>query len=193
MRPSTTTHGWSRSLPSREAVPHTAAWEEEEEVRDELWREAARHGMIGFEVPNEFGGLGPNNFCVQHGDRRAGRVHLCRKSQLILELISPMDRLDRARSGRGRAGGAWSPDRRGCPSSLAGEARRARRSSIRIPPGPRTCSGCWSSDASGGRRDPSGSGRRSRTRGCRRGARARGSRRQCRGRGPGGCRRVACE
>jgi alkylation response protein AidB-like acyl-CoA dehydrogenase len=46
----------------REAVPHTEAWEDAGIVPRSFWEEAARHGMVGFEVPEEYGGLGLKDF-----------------------------------------------------------------------------------------------------------------------------------
>jgi alkylation response protein AidB-like acyl-CoA dehydrogenase len=46
----------------REAVPHTEAWEQAGIIPREFWTEAARHGMVGFEVPEEYGGLGLRDF-----------------------------------------------------------------------------------------------------------------------------------
>jgi len=51
-----------KSFLSREAVPYTEAWEEAGLVPREFWIEAARHGMVGFEVPEQFGGLGLKDF-----------------------------------------------------------------------------------------------------------------------------------
>jgi acyl-CoA dehydrogenase len=51
-----------RSFLTREAVPHTEAWEEAGMVPRAFWTEAARHGMVGFEVPEEYGGLGLRDF-----------------------------------------------------------------------------------------------------------------------------------
>ncbi len=51
-----------RSFLTREAVPHTEAWEEAGMVPRAFWTEAARHGMVGFEVPEQYGGLGLRDF-----------------------------------------------------------------------------------------------------------------------------------
>jgi acyl-CoA dehydrogenase len=51
-----------RSFLRAEAAPHADAWEEAGEVPRAFWREAARHGMVGFEVPERYGGLGVSDF-----------------------------------------------------------------------------------------------------------------------------------
>jgi alkylation response protein AidB-like acyl-CoA dehydrogenase len=51
-----------RSFLRREAAPHSDAWEEAGMVPREFWREAASHGFVGFEVPEEFGGAGLRDF-----------------------------------------------------------------------------------------------------------------------------------
>ncbi len=46
----------------REAVPHVEEWEAAGIVPREFWRRAAAQGMVGFEVPEEFGGAGLADF-----------------------------------------------------------------------------------------------------------------------------------
>jgi alkylation response protein AidB-like acyl-CoA dehydrogenase len=46
----------------REAAPHADAWESAGMVPREFWAEAARHGMVGFEVPEQYGGAGTADF-----------------------------------------------------------------------------------------------------------------------------------
>jgi acyl-CoA dehydrogenase len=46
----------------RAAAPHADAWEAAGEVPREFWLDAAKQGMVGFEVPEEYGGLGLEDF-----------------------------------------------------------------------------------------------------------------------------------
>ncbi len=45
-----------------EAAPNADAWEEAGLVPREFWLDAAKQGMVGFEVPEEYGGLGIDDF-----------------------------------------------------------------------------------------------------------------------------------
>lgn len=51
-----------RAFLTREAVPHTEAWEEAGMVPREFWKQAAAHGFVGFEAPEELGGAGLRDF-----------------------------------------------------------------------------------------------------------------------------------
>jgi alkylation response protein AidB-like acyl-CoA dehydrogenase len=46
----------------REAVPHADAWEEAGMVPRAFWEAAAAQGLVGFEAPEELGGLGLRDF-----------------------------------------------------------------------------------------------------------------------------------
>jgi alkylation response protein AidB-like acyl-CoA dehydrogenase len=47
---------------SREAAPHTERWEKEGIVDRQIWLEAGKHGLLGFDVPEEYGGPGISDF-----------------------------------------------------------------------------------------------------------------------------------
>jgi acyl-CoA dehydrogenase len=51
-----------RTFIEREAVPNGDRWEAEGMVDREFWRRAAAAGFVGFEVPEEFGGVGVRDF-----------------------------------------------------------------------------------------------------------------------------------
>src|ERR1700736_510211 len=51
-----------RAFLKRAAVPHTAAWEENGLVDRSFWLGAAAAGFVGFEAPEEFGGLELRDF-----------------------------------------------------------------------------------------------------------------------------------
>ncbi|HKT00621.1 MAG TPA: acyl-CoA dehydrogenase family protein [Rugosimonospora sp.] len=51
-----------RAFLAREAVPHHAAWEEAGLVDRDVWRKAGAAGLLGTDVPEEFGGGGQRDF-----------------------------------------------------------------------------------------------------------------------------------
>lgn len=48
----------ARAFFEKECAPHTDEWEKDGKVSREAWRQAGAHGLIGWAVPEEFGGLG---------------------------------------------------------------------------------------------------------------------------------------
>src|SRR5690606_26108620 len=46
----------------KEGVPHTQEWEQAGMVDRAFWRKAAEQGMVGFAVPEEYGGAGLDDF-----------------------------------------------------------------------------------------------------------------------------------
>jgi alkylation response protein AidB-like acyl-CoA dehydrogenase len=51
-----------RDFLSREAAPHTAEWEAAGIVDRTIWKQAGAAGLLGFEVPEAFGGAGIRDF-----------------------------------------------------------------------------------------------------------------------------------
>ncbi len=51
-----------REFLAREVAPHARAWEKAGIVDREVYRAAGKHGVIGFNVPGEFGGGGVDDF-----------------------------------------------------------------------------------------------------------------------------------
>ncbi|MEN3305442.1 MAG: hypothetical protein V7603_1644 [Micromonosporaceae bacterium] len=51
-----------RTFLAREAVPHHAGWEEAGLVDRAVWRKAGAAGLLGLDVPEEFGGGGQHDF-----------------------------------------------------------------------------------------------------------------------------------
>jgi alkylation response protein AidB-like acyl-CoA dehydrogenase len=51
-----------RAFLTREAVPHHAAWEEAGLVDRAVWRKAGAAGLLGLDVPEEYGGGGQRDF-----------------------------------------------------------------------------------------------------------------------------------
>ena len=51
-----------REFLAREVAPHAQAWEKAGIVDRHVYQSAGKHGVIGFNVPEEFGGGGVNDF-----------------------------------------------------------------------------------------------------------------------------------
>lgn len=51
-----------RQFLAAEAVPHIEEWEREGTASREFWRAAGKLGFLGFEAPEEYGGLGIRDF-----------------------------------------------------------------------------------------------------------------------------------
>jgi acyl-CoA dehydrogenase len=51
-----------RGFLAKEAVPHTEEWETSGMVDRDFWRKAADHGFVGFEAPEDCGGLAIDDF-----------------------------------------------------------------------------------------------------------------------------------
>lgn len=51
-----------RTFLEREAVPHTEEWEKAGVVDRDLWTKAGEAGLLGFEIPEEYDGLGVKDF-----------------------------------------------------------------------------------------------------------------------------------
>jgi acyl-CoA dehydrogenase len=51
-----------RGFLTKEAVPHTEAWEEAGLVSRDFWRKAAAQGYVAFQAPEELGGVGLDDF-----------------------------------------------------------------------------------------------------------------------------------
>jgi len=51
-----------RAFAQQEVVPHHAAWEKQGHVSRELWQKAGAQGMLCMDFPEEYGGLGLQDF-----------------------------------------------------------------------------------------------------------------------------------
>ena len=51
-----------RGFLQREAVPNRDRWESEGKLDRDFWRKAAAQGFVGFEAPEEHGGLGIDDY-----------------------------------------------------------------------------------------------------------------------------------
>jgi alkylation response protein AidB-like acyl-CoA dehydrogenase len=54
--------GSFRTFLQREVLPHHEQWERDGKVDRAVWIEAGKHGFLGFEVPEEYGGAGIRDF-----------------------------------------------------------------------------------------------------------------------------------
>jgi long-chain-acyl-CoA dehydrogenase len=52
----------ARTFFEKECVPYTDQWERDGKVSREAWRKAGRQGLLAFEVPEEYGGMGIRDF-----------------------------------------------------------------------------------------------------------------------------------
>lgn len=52
----------AREFFERECAPHTEEWERDGKVSRQAWRAAGEHGLIGWALPETYGGLGINDF-----------------------------------------------------------------------------------------------------------------------------------
>ncbi|MET7842773.1 acyl-CoA dehydrogenase family protein [Streptomyces sp. NPDC005356] len=52
----------ARTFFEKECVPHVDEWEKKGNTGKEVWRKAGRQGLLGWEVPEEFGGQGIRDF-----------------------------------------------------------------------------------------------------------------------------------
>lgn len=52
----------ARAFFERECAPHAEQWERDGRVSREAWRGAGAHGLIGWELPEKYGGLGISDF-----------------------------------------------------------------------------------------------------------------------------------
>ncbi|WP_372349751.1 acyl-CoA dehydrogenase family protein [Streptomyces sp. KL116D] len=52
----------ARTFFEKECVPHVDEWEKKGNTGKEVWRKAGRQGLLGWEVPEEFGGQGVRDF-----------------------------------------------------------------------------------------------------------------------------------
>ena len=70
--------GLVREFLVREVLPHHARWERDGQVDRDIYTAAAKRGIVGFNVPAEYGGLGLNDFrynAVVAEEMSRARVH----------------------------------------------------------------------------------------------------------------------
>ena len=52
----------ARAFFERDCAPHTEEWERDGKVSREAWRSAGEHGLIGWALPEKYGGMGIDDF-----------------------------------------------------------------------------------------------------------------------------------
>src|SRR3954469_23269385 len=52
----------ARAFPDKEVVPHHEQWEKDGQVSREVWRRAGGHGLLCFDVAEQYGGGGVRDF-----------------------------------------------------------------------------------------------------------------------------------
>ena len=52
----------ARTFMEKEVAPHMEQWEKDGQVSRELWTKAGEQGILCFDVPEEFGGMGVEDF-----------------------------------------------------------------------------------------------------------------------------------
>ncbi|HZE48937.1 MAG TPA: acyl-CoA dehydrogenase family protein, partial [Jatrophihabitantaceae bacterium] len=52
----------ARDFFEKYAVPHRDEWEQRGDVGREVWRQAGAHGLLGLEIPEQYGGPGINDY-----------------------------------------------------------------------------------------------------------------------------------
>jgi alkylation response protein AidB-like acyl-CoA dehydrogenase len=70
------------------AVPHREEWEAQGHVGREIWRQAAAHGLLGLEIPVEYGGLDVRDYrfnaiIIEEGTRTRAGVSLTLQNEIV--------------------------------------------------------------------------------------------------------------
>lgn len=82
-----------RQFVDREVAPHLEAWDDRGAIDTELWRTAARQGLLGLCVPERFGGGGVDDFryrCVVMEElARVGAASVNSQVSLVDDLVAP--------------------------------------------------------------------------------------------------------
>ena len=126
-----------RTFLAKECVPHTAEWLEAGVVSREAWRKAGELGLLGWMVPEEYGGLGIRDFrySVVIAEEIAATgtqgIALALHNDVVAPYLTDLANHEQKKPGGCRASwpaNGWSPSR--CPNP--GRARTSSRS--RPPP-----------------------------------------------------------
>src|SRR5271166_1151870 len=98
----------ARAFFERDCAPNTEKWERDGKVSREAWRSAGEHGLIGWALPEKYGGMGIDDF---------------RFNQIVSEEMFGIGSVGIGLGGSERHPGAVSerPDHRGTEGALAGQ------------------------------------------------------------------------
>jgi alkylation response protein AidB-like acyl-CoA dehydrogenase len=127
----------ARSFFTKFAVPHREEWEHQGHVGREVWKQAAAHGLLGLEIPEEYGGPGVkdwrfNAVVIEEATRTRAGVALSLQNEIVapyvINLGSP-DQKERWLPGMvsGEVLGSIAMSEPGAGSDLAGIRTSARR------------------------------------------------------------------
>jgi alkylation response protein AidB-like acyl-CoA dehydrogenase len=119
------------------AVPHRAEWEAQGHVGREIWRQAAAHGLLGLEIPAEYGGLGVDDYrfnavIIEECTRTRAGVSLTLQNEIVGPYLVGLGTDEQKRRwlpgmASGDLLGAIAMSEPGAGSDLAGIRTSARR------------------------------------------------------------------
>ena len=74
------------------AVPHRAEWEEQGHVGREIWRQSAAQGLLGIEIPEQYGGIGSGDYrfnamIIEASTRTRSGVALTLQNEIVAPYI----------------------------------------------------------------------------------------------------------
>jgi len=74
------------------AVPHRAEWEEQGHVGREIWRQSAAQGLLGIEIPEQYGGIGIGDYrfnamIIEASTRTRSGVALILQNEIVAPYI----------------------------------------------------------------------------------------------------------
>jgi alkylation response protein AidB-like acyl-CoA dehydrogenase len=119
------------------AVPHREEWEAQGHVGREIWKQAGAHGLLGLEIPEEYGGPGIHDYrfnavIIEEATRTRAGVALTLQNEIVgpyLVSLGTGEQKKRWLPGMvtGDVLGAIAMSEPGAGSDLAGIRTRARR------------------------------------------------------------------
>jgi alkylation response protein AidB-like acyl-CoA dehydrogenase len=119
------------------AVPHREEWEAQGHVGREIWKQAADHGLLGLEIPEEYGGSGIDDYrfnamVIEEATRTRAGVALTLQNEIVgpyLIGLGTEEQKQRWLPGmaKGEILGAIAMSEPGAGSDLAGIRTSARR------------------------------------------------------------------
>lgn len=78
----------ARDFFTKYAVPHREEWEAQGHVGREIWKQAGAHGLLGLEIPEEYGGPGIHDYrfnavIIEEGTRLRAGVALTLQNEIV--------------------------------------------------------------------------------------------------------------
>jgi alkylation response protein AidB-like acyl-CoA dehydrogenase len=119
------------------AVPHRDEWEAQGHVGREIWQQAGAHGLLGLEIPAEYGGPGVHDYrfnavIIEEATRTRAGVALTLQNEIIAPYVVSLGTEEQKRRWlpglvTGQTLGAIAMSEPGAGSDLAGIRTSARR------------------------------------------------------------------